>query len=1013
MNLPKNLLSVRSLAAAAMAAIIPASLGAFVPPTGISLSSLYSFANAANPVASLVQGTNGNFYGTMEGSGTNFLGAVFVLTPSGAFTDLVLFNGANGSTPACPLFLSTDGNFYGTTAKGGTGNQGILFKMSPSGSFTILARFQGANGANPIGGLVRGAKGYFYGTTWAGGSNGVGEVFAWSPAIGVSNLYSFNGTDGANPPGGLVAGLDGNLYGTTYLGGANGLGTVFQLTPSNTLNTLVSFSLTNGAFPLGLVRAPNGLMYGAAFAGGTNNFGSVFEVTTTGGLTTLASFGIGNGANPQASVILGADGFLYGTTVQGGADGKGVIFRVSTNATVGSGRGGGRGGGRGSGGSGTSSAVLTNLVFFSGFNGAFPQGGLMQAGDGNIYGTTTSGSANGFGNIFELSGFPPTIFAQPASEDFAVKATNHFTVGATGSAPLSYQWVMAGTNLTDGGNISGATNSELTLAPAVLSDAGSYVVVVANAFGSVTSAVATLTVPPPALTIKSPGSSVPGLSLTMHGSASGKFGVANVQYQLNGGAWSPAATTNQWTNWSALVFLPPGTNSFQAYSVDPVGNHSPTNSVTFFCVIKSPLTLLTNGFGTISRSFSGTNLVLDTNYTVTAVPNSKNLFSNWTGTITATNNPLKFLMVSNMTLTANFVTNSFLRAAGTYNGLFYVDGAVGAESSGLLGGLTVGTQGVYTGKLYIGGSNYGVRGNFDLAGDASNQIPRAAKLGPVLLAMHLDWNSTPPQITGTVQGTNGGAWTAALTNELAGSNLPSAEYTMLIPPGPGALVPPPSGVAPSPPGDGYALITNHLGAVSVTGALADGTTFSQNIAESEALHLPFYATPYTNGGLLLGWLDLGSGAPAGSLTWIRPTATSGLFTNGYTNTVTVQSSAWTDPAANTNIVQPLLHHQTGGSFVMLILDQLDISGGFLEAPIVFNVSVEYAGGELGVDAGGATNSLSSKIAPKTGLLTITFGNGQGTNTTSATGAILQNHALGGGFFTTKTNAGAFTLIPTL
>ena len=50
--------------------------------------------------------------------------------------------------------------------------------------------------------------------------------------------------------------------------------------------------------------------------------------------------------------------------------------------------------------------------------------------------------------------------------------------------------------------------------------------------------------------------------------------------------------------------------------------------------------------------------------------------------------------------------------------------------------------------------------------------------------MHLDWDITPPQITGTVQGTNGGAWIAALTNELAGSGLASAQYTVLIPPGP-------------------------------------------------------------------------------------------------------------------------------------------------------------------------------------------------------------------------------------
>jgi uncharacterized repeat protein (TIGR03803 family) len=980
MNLSKNHFSVRTLAIAAFAAIIPASLGVPPPPAGLSLSSLYSFTNAATPAACLVQGTNGNFYGTtMAGGAKGNYGAVFMVTPGGVFTNLVLFEGTNGEAPDASLYLDADGYFYGTTSSGGANNDGTVFKMSHSGVFTNLFKFSGGNGANPMGGVVRGPKKLFYGTTSAGGSNKVGEVFAWSPSIGLSNLYSFDGTNGSSPRGGVVVGLDGNLYGTTFEGGANGLGTVFQLSQSNKLKTLVSFSLTTGAFPWGLVQSASSNLFGTTFSGGTNDLGSVFKVTYAGRLTSLASFNVGtnNGSSPKTPLLLGQDGYLYGTTEEGGAYDDGVIFRIST------------GGG-----------TVSNLVSFAGTNGAFPFGGLMQASNGNLYGTTTSGGASGFGNIFELSGFPATIFQEPTNQSFALGATNHFTVGATGSAPLSFQWVLNGTKLTNGGNISGATNRQLTIGPEAISNAGSYSVVVTNAFGSVTSTVAALKIPVPTLTITSPktNTSVTSATLTVHGTAAGNYGVTNVEFQLNGGTnWTSVTNKTQWTNWSATVVLQGGSNTFKAYSVDPIGQHSQTNSVTVFYVTPSPLTLKTSGFGTISRSFTGTNLEVGANYTVTAVPKAGNLFSNWTGSITATNNPLTFLMVSNMTLTANFVTNSFLGAVGTYHGLFYAAGGAGARSSGLLGGLTVGKLGAYSGTLYIGATNYRVTGSFDVSGSASNQIARTNVLGPLSLAMHLNWNATPPQITGTVQGTNGGAWTAELTNELAGSGLGSADYTLLIPPGTNAPT-------NSPGGYGYALITNHLGTATVTGALADGAAFSQNIAESQNLRLAFYAAPYTNGpltnGLLLGWLDLSSGAPAGSLTWIRPAMAGGLFTNGYTNVVAVQSSAWTNLGPTTAAI-PL---STGGT--------LEVSGGFLTEPLDFNVTL--ATNSTFVNQGGfTTNSFSGSIAPKTGLLNIRFGNGNGTNTTAGAGAVLQNQNAGGGFFTTRTNAGSVQLIPVL
>lgn len=88
----------------------------------------------------------------------------------------------------------------------------------------------------------------------------------------------------------------------------------------------------------------------------------------------------------------------------------------------------------------------------------------------------------------------PVILAQPADLTAYVGTLATFSVNASGDAPLTYQWRRSGTNLTDSGNISGATTSQLNLNPVAFADAGPYSVLVSNTAGSVTSAVATLSV---------------------------------------------------------------------------------------------------------------------------------------------------------------------------------------------------------------------------------------------------------------------------------------------------------------------------------------------------------------------------------------------------------------------------------------------------------------------------------------------------------------------------------------
>jgi len=133
--------------------------------------------NGVWPTA-LVDGGDGNFYGTTGSGGVNFLGTFFKITPSGEHTMLASFSGTNGLEPGS-LMRATDGNFYGTT-RTGTGNakDGTIFKATPDGVLTSLFSFNGTNGANPRSApLVQTAENTFYGTTYSGGASNRGTVF--------------------------------------------------------------------------------------------------------------------------------------------------------------------------------------------------------------------------------------------------------------------------------------------------------------------------------------------------------------------------------------------------------------------------------------------------------------------------------------------------------------------------------------------------------------------------------------------------------------------------------------------------------------------------------------------------------------------------------------------------------------------------------------------------------------------------------------------------------------------
>jgi len=266
----------------------------FTMDTQGDLSPLFAFPGTASadnggfPYDSLVQGSDGCFYGTTYDSRysalpvTNF-GTIFRVSPDGSsYTNLHVFKAADGGYSQAGLVQGSDGNFYGTASGGGVNGQGTIFQITTNGTYANLHQLGGNEGAQPESALVQGNDGNFYGTASAGGANSCGTIFRISPGGSFTNLHSLVSSEGSNPSAALVLGSDGNFYGTTSAGGANNLGSVFRISPAGTLTTLYSFGSKagDGAHPTAnLVQGMDGSFYGVTYDGGANHEGTVFKLT--------------------------------------------------------------------------------------------------------------------------------------------------------------------------------------------------------------------------------------------------------------------------------------------------------------------------------------------------------------------------------------------------------------------------------------------------------------------------------------------------------------------------------------------------------------------------------------------------------------------------------------------------------------------------------------------------------------------------------------------------------------
>lgn len=244
-------------------------------PTG-TISVLYNFTGGNDgcyPLAAPIQGTDGNWYGTTSNCGQYGGGTIYKLTPAGAFTALYQFDGgANGGSPHAPLVQGTDGNLYGTALSGGSSFYGTAFKVSTTGKLVVIHNFDTTSGGYPYSPLIQAIDGNFYGTTADYGSLGGGVIYKLTPAGSYSVIHNMNFTaDGETPFAGLVQASDGKFYGANY-GSTSGFGTLFNLGTTGTLTVLYNFDSVTGAQPeVTPVQHTNGMLYGDTYSGGTGN----------------------------------------------------------------------------------------------------------------------------------------------------------------------------------------------------------------------------------------------------------------------------------------------------------------------------------------------------------------------------------------------------------------------------------------------------------------------------------------------------------------------------------------------------------------------------------------------------------------------------------------------------------------------------------------------------------------------------------------------------------------------
>ncbi len=300
----------------------------------------YSFGadtDGIHPNGTMLEATDGYFYGTTSQGGSKTAGSIFRYDVTSGDEKVVhSFSDADdGADPGYALIQVNDSMLYGVTEDGGTDN-GVIFSYNiSSGKEKIVYSFGGDSDAlSPEGPLFQLNDSLLYGLSTEGGSHAYGAIYKYNMVTeeeSVVHSFASTDTDGRYSIGGLIKATDGLLYGMTYAGGKNNSGTIFNFNPATGVETVLhSFGgFPNGVSPYGtFIQVTDSDLYGVTYEGGNHSVGTIFKYNIYSKITTqLYEFNsTGDGYYPWYGPLFLDGNLLYGMTQMGGANGDGIIF---------------------------------------------------------------------------------------------------------------------------------------------------------------------------------------------------------------------------------------------------------------------------------------------------------------------------------------------------------------------------------------------------------------------------------------------------------------------------------------------------------------------------------------------------------------------------------------------------------------------------------------------------------------------------------------------------------------